>query len=93
MLKTTGLIAGHYECRSLAETLPVFTDLLAMEVEKKQAGEAILKHPNTEWRLIIHESGPDGPEKGFDNMAFASLAMRKSKPRGAISRRTKSSIG
>ena len=27
MLKTTGLIAGHYECRSLAETLPVFTDL------------------------------------------------------------------
>ncbi|HEX7229674.1 MAG TPA: VOC family protein [Candidatus Binatia bacterium] len=67
MLKTTGLIAGHYECRSLAETLPVFTDLLAMEVERKQGGEAILKHPNTEWRLIIHESGPDAPEKGFDN--------------------------
>lgn len=67
MLKTIGLIAGHYECRSLAETLPVFTDLLAMEVEKRQAGQAILKHPNTEWRLIIHESGPDAPEKGFDN--------------------------
>ena len=30
MLNTTGLIAGHYECRSLDETLPVFTDLLAM---------------------------------------------------------------
>ena len=38
MLKTTGLIAGHYECRSLAETLPIFTDLLAMEVvERKPA--------------------------------------------------------
>jgi len=67
MLKTTGLIAGHYECRSLTETLPVFTDLLAMEVERKQAGEAILKHPNTEWRLIVHEGGPNAPDKGFDN--------------------------
>jgi catechol 2,3-dioxygenase-like lactoylglutathione lyase family enzyme len=67
MLNTTGLIAGHYECRSLAETLPVFTDLLAMEIVEQKAGEATLKHPNTDWRLIVHEGGPEAPEKGFDN--------------------------
>ena len=67
MLKTTGLIAGHYECRSLAETLPVFTDLLAMEIVEQKAGEATLKHPNTDWRLIVHEGGPSAPEKTFDN--------------------------
>jgi len=67
MLKTTGLIAGHYECRSLAETLPVFTDLLAMEVVEQKPREATLKHPNTDWRLIVHEGGPEAPEKTFDN--------------------------
>lgn len=67
MLKTTGLIAGHYECRSFADTLPVFTDLLAMEVVEQKAGEATLKHPNTDWRLIVHEGGPGAPEKTFDN--------------------------
>ena len=67
MLTTTGLIAGHYECRSLAETLPVFTDLLAMEVFAQKDGEATLKHPNTDWRLIVHEGGPNAPEKTFDN--------------------------
>jgi catechol 2,3-dioxygenase-like lactoylglutathione lyase family enzyme len=67
MLKTTGLIAGHYECRSLDETLPVFTDLLAMDVVERKPGEATLKHPNTDWRLIVHEGGPNAPEKTFDN--------------------------
>jgi catechol 2,3-dioxygenase-like lactoylglutathione lyase family enzyme len=67
MLKTKGLIAGHYECRSLTETLPVFIDLLAMDVEDQKSGQAILKHPNTDWRLIVHEGGPNAPEKGFDN--------------------------
>ena len=67
MLKTTGLVAGHYECRSLEETLPVFTDLLAMQVIERKAGEATLKHPNTDWKLIVHEGGPSAPEKTFDN--------------------------
>ena len=57
ILHTTGLVAGHYECRSLSETLPVFTDLLAMEIVEQKAGEATLKHPNTDWRLIVHEGG------------------------------------
>ena len=67
ILHTTGLVAGHYECRSLAETLPVFTDLLAMEIVEQKAGEATLEHPNTDCRLIVHEGGADAPEKGFDN--------------------------
>ena len=67
MLKTIGLIEGHYECRSLDETLPVFTDLLAMEIVERKAGQATIKHPNTDWRLIVHEGGPNAPEKTFDN--------------------------
>jgi catechol 2,3-dioxygenase-like lactoylglutathione lyase family enzyme len=67
MLKTTGLIAGHYECRSLDETLPVFTDLLAMEVIEQKSGEATVKHPHTDWKLIVHEGGPSAPDKTFDN--------------------------
>jgi len=67
MLKPIGLIEGHYECRSLGETLPVFTDLLAMEVVERKANQAALKHPNTDWRLVVHESGAGAPEKTFDN--------------------------
>ena len=67
MLKSIGLIEGHYECRSLDETLPVFTDLLAMEIVERKAGQATIKHPNTDWRLIVHEGGPGAPEKTFDN--------------------------
>jgi len=67
MLKPIGLIEGHYECRSLDETLPVFTDLLAMEIIERQANQAAIKHPNTDWRLIVHERGAAAPEKTFDN--------------------------
>ena len=67
IVKSTGLIAGHYECRSLSETLPVFTDLLAMEIVEREADQATLKHPNTDWRLVVHEGGPNAPEKTFDN--------------------------
>jgi catechol 2,3-dioxygenase-like lactoylglutathione lyase family enzyme len=77
MLNTTGLIAGHYECRSLDETLPVFTDLLAMQVLERKSAEATIKHPNTEWRLIVHEGGPDAPEKGFDNHYGFRVASHK----------------
>jgi len=67
MLKPIGLIEGHYECRLLDETLPVFTDLLAMEVIERKANQATVKHPNTGWHLVIHESGAAAPEKTFDN--------------------------
>jgi len=67
MFKPIGLIEGHYECRMLDETLPVFTDLLAMEVIERQANQATVKHPNTGWHLVIHESGAAAPDKAFDN--------------------------
>ena len=67
MLKPVGLIHGHYECRSLDETLPVFTDLLALEVVKRNNGEAVVKHPNTDWLLIVHEGGPGAPNKPHNN--------------------------
>jgi catechol 2,3-dioxygenase-like lactoylglutathione lyase family enzyme len=67
MLKPVGLINGHYECRSLDETLPIFTDLLALEVVERKEKEAVLKHPNTEWRLIVHEGGPNAANKPHTN--------------------------
>jgi len=57
MLKPLGLTHGHYECRSLDETLPVLTDLLAMRVVERKDGIAIVEHPNTAWRLVVHEGG------------------------------------
>ena len=67
MLKPTGLIRGHYECRSFAETIPILTELLALEVVGEANGEKILKHPNTGWRLMIHEGGPAAPIKPMRN--------------------------
>src|SRR5215470_18930701 len=67
MLKPIGLTHGHYECRALDETIPVLTDLLAMTVVERKKGEAVLKHPNTAWRLVVHEGGPEAPDKPHNN--------------------------
>jgi catechol 2,3-dioxygenase-like lactoylglutathione lyase family enzyme len=81
MLKPVGLINGHYECRSLDETLPIFTDLLALEVVERKEGEAVVKHPNTEWRLVVHEGGPDAPNKPHTNHYGFRVANSKEIPR------------
>jgi catechol 2,3-dioxygenase-like lactoylglutathione lyase family enzyme len=67
MLKPIGLTEGHYECRLLDETLPIFTDLLALEVIERKEKEAVVKHPNTEWRLVVHEGGPNAANKPHTN--------------------------
>jgi catechol 2,3-dioxygenase-like lactoylglutathione lyase family enzyme len=67
MLKPIGLTEGHYECRSLDETLPIFTDLLALEIVERKGDGAVLKHPNTEWRLVVHEGGPNAANKPHTN--------------------------
>ncbi|HEY3169243.1 MAG TPA: VOC family protein [Candidatus Binatia bacterium] len=67
MLKPIGLTEGHYECRSLDETLPIFTDLLAAEVVERIEKQAVVKHPNTAWRLVIHEGGPNAANKPHTN--------------------------
>jgi catechol-2,3-dioxygenase len=67
MLKPTGLIRGHYECRSFDQTIPILSDLLALEVVGENNNEKTLKHPNTDWRLVIHANGPDAPIKPMRN--------------------------
>jgi len=67
MLKPTGLIRGHYECRSFDQTIPILSDLLALEVVRENNSEKTLKHPNTDWRLVIHANGPDAPIKPMRN--------------------------
>jgi len=67
MLRSIGLTHTHMECRSLKETLPVMTDLLAFQKIAERPGEATLKHPNTDWILIIHEAGPNAPAKQMHN--------------------------
>lgn len=77
MLKPIGLTEGHYECRSLDETLPIFTDLLALEIVERKDKQAIVKHPNTEWRLVVHEGGPNASNKPHSN----HYGFRVSSPR------------
>jgi catechol-2,3-dioxygenase len=67
MLKLAGLVNGHYECRSLDETLPVMQGLLAMDVLERRDDVAVVKHPNTDWRIVIHQGGPDAPNKPHGN--------------------------
>lgn len=76
MLRPVGLTHGHYECRSLSETLPVFTELLAMKVAERHNGTAIVQHPNTAWRLVVHEApaAPDKPHNNHYGVRVASAA-------------------
>jgi catechol-2,3-dioxygenase len=80
MLKPIGLINGHYECRSLDQTLPIFTDLLALEVVERKEKEAVVKHPNTEWRLVVHEE-PNSANKPHTNHYGFRVATSKEIPK------------
>ena len=63
MINPTALKRGHYECRSLDDTVPVLTDLLAFEVVRQGEGQATVKHPNTDWELMVHEGAPEAVDK------------------------------
>jgi hypothetical protein len=62
-VKPLGIVKGHYECRFLDETVPVLAHLLALEVVDRQDKQVTMKHPNTDWLLIVHESGAEAPDK------------------------------
>ena len=81
MLKPIGLTEGHYECRSLDETLPIFTDLLAAQVVERTEKQAVVKHPNTAWRLVIHEGGPNAKNKPHTNHYGFRVATSKEIPK------------
>ncbi len=80
MNQTVGLIRGHYECRFLNDTLPVFTDLLALEIVERKEKEAVVKHPNTGWLLVVHEGGPAVPDKPHANHYGFRVANTKEIP-------------
>jgi catechol 2,3-dioxygenase-like lactoylglutathione lyase family enzyme len=66
MLRSIGLTETHMECRSLKDSVPVVTDLLAFEKVGERPGEATFKHPNTPWLLTVHEA-PEAPAKQMHN--------------------------
>lgn len=77
MIKLTGLVAGHYECRSFEQTIPILKDILALDVVTNGKDQITLKHPNTEWQLIAHEGGPDAPDKPLRNHYGVRVASNK----------------
>jgi catechol 2,3-dioxygenase-like lactoylglutathione lyase family enzyme len=67
MIKPVALFATHMECRNLHESMAVMTDLLAFEIIGQRPQQAVLKHPNTDWRLVLHDAGPEAPAKQMHN--------------------------
>jgi len=67
MLKPTRFLEAHMECRSFAETIPVLIDLLGFQIEVDEDSQKTMKHPNTDWRLVVHEGGGGAPEKQMYN--------------------------
>lgn len=63
VIQPTGLVHGHGECCYLDETIPVLSHILALDLVDRRDGEATMKHPNTGWKLILHEGGPDVKDK------------------------------
>lgn len=66
-VEAVGIVKGHYECNYLDKTVPVLSELLAMEVTANGDKQVTMKHPNTDWLLVVHESGPDVSDKPFRN--------------------------
>ncbi len=67
MIRSTALLNGHYECRSFEETIPILQEFCALEVVGETGNEVTMKHPNTDWLLVVHESGPMAPDKPLRN--------------------------
>ncbi|HEY3152262.1 MAG TPA: VOC family protein [Candidatus Binatia bacterium] len=63
VIQPTGLVHGHTEVRFLDETIPVLSRVLALELIERRDYEAVMKHPNTGWKLILHEGGADVKDK------------------------------
>lgn len=75
VIKPTGLVHGHTEVRFLDETIPVLSKVAALDLIERRGHEAVLKHPNTGWKLIVHEGGAqvkDKPERNHYGVRVAS---------------------
>jgi catechol 2,3-dioxygenase-like lactoylglutathione lyase family enzyme len=63
MIRPIAVSEAHMECRSFADTLPVLTDLMAFEEVARGPGEVTVKHPNTDWLLVVHEGAEGFPDR------------------------------
>lgn len=77
MIKPIALAATHMECRNLAESMAVMTELLAFEKISQKPGEATLRHPNSPWLLVLHEAGPEAPAKPMHNHWGVRVATKE----------------
>jgi catechol 2,3-dioxygenase-like lactoylglutathione lyase family enzyme len=77
MIKPIGLTHGHYECRSFKDTIPILEEILAFEKVGEADGNVIMKHPNTDWLLVVHEGGPNAPDKPRLNHYGVRVATNK----------------
>jgi len=66
-IESLGIVKGHYECNFIEQTVPVLSELVALEVVESGKKQVTMKHPNTDWLLVVHESGPDVRDKPFRN--------------------------
>lgn len=62
-----GIVKGHYECHHFEQTIPVLRELLALDVVAQDSQQVTLKHPNTDWLLVVHENDAGVAEKPFRN--------------------------
>lgn len=67
MLRPGSLSHAHMETHSLRGSVAVLTDLLMFEKVWETPGSAALKHPATDWLLVVHEGGPDTAAKQMHN--------------------------
>jgi catechol 2,3-dioxygenase-like lactoylglutathione lyase family enzyme len=63
IVQPTGLVHGHCECRYLDESVPVLSSVLGLDVLERDGDIATLKHPNTGWKLILHQGGAEVKDK------------------------------
>jgi catechol 2,3-dioxygenase-like lactoylglutathione lyase family enzyme len=77
MIKPIGLTHGHYECRFFKDTIPILEEILAFEKVGDSDGNVIMKHPNTGWLLVVHEGGPNAPDKPRLNHYGVRVATNK----------------
>jgi catechol 2,3-dioxygenase-like lactoylglutathione lyase family enzyme len=66
-LNTVALSGAHMETRAIEDTVPVLTDLLALEPIEHGPDWVTLKHPNTAWLMTVHDGGTDALAKASEN--------------------------
>ncbi|MBV8086971.1 MAG: VOC family protein [Chloroflexi bacterium] len=54
MIRPIAMSEAHLECRDIARSQPVHTDLLGFECVATSADQATMRHPNTPWLLVLH---------------------------------------